>query len=99
MKRYSNYNANPFDNNVGDCTVRAISKATGESWDHTYIMLMLEGYMMKDMPTANHVWGSYLRSLGFIRYKVHDHITVNDFCRMHPYGVYVLALASHLSQQ
>lgn len=52
--------------------------------------------MMKDMPTANHVWGSYLRSLGFRRHKVHDHITVNDFCRMHPHGVYVLALTSHV---
>ena len=33
------YNANPFGRNVNDCTVRAISLATGQSWDETYKQL------------------------------------------------------------
>jgi len=30
------YNANPFGRLVNDCTVRAISLATNQSWDKTY---------------------------------------------------------------
>ena len=29
-------NANPFNNNIEDCTVRAISVAEGISWDEAY---------------------------------------------------------------
>lgn len=36
---FKNYNPNPQNNLVIDCTVRAISKATGQSWDETYIGL------------------------------------------------------------
>ena len=34
MFRY--YNANPRGRKVNDCTVRAISLATGTTWDETY---------------------------------------------------------------
>jgi hypothetical protein len=30
------YNANPLGRHVSDCSVRAISLATGRSWDETY---------------------------------------------------------------
>ena len=30
------YNANALGNNVDDCTIRAISCATGKSWDYVY---------------------------------------------------------------
>lgn len=33
---YRFYNANPKNNNITDCFIRALSCATGESWDHTY---------------------------------------------------------------
>ena len=33
---YEFYNANPKGRHVNDCTVRAISLATGRSWDVTY---------------------------------------------------------------
>lgn len=62
---YSAYNPNPMGARVGDCTVRAISRATGESWDAVYCGLCVEGLRLCDMPTANHVWGAYLRRLRF----------------------------------
>ena len=64
---YSAYNPNPMGARVGDCTVRAISRATGESWDTVYCGLCVEGLRLCDMPTANHVWGAYLRRHGFRR--------------------------------
>ena len=94
------YNANPQHKRVGDCTVRAISKALGQSWKKTYTELMLEGLLLCDMPSANHVWGSYLRNKGFKRKIIPDNYpvdyTVEDFANDHPNGTYVLALSSHV---
>ena len=33
MSQFKPYNPNPARNRVGDCTVRAICKATGKCWD------------------------------------------------------------------
>ena len=97
---YSAYNPNPMGARVGDCTVRAISRATGESWDTVYCGLCVEGLRLCDMPTANHVWGAYLRRHGFRRRALPDDCpdcyTVADFCRDHPHGTYVLAISGHV---
>ena len=39
---FSYFNPNPAGRQVGDCTVRAISKSTGQSWDETYMGLCLQ---------------------------------------------------------
>lgn len=95
-----NYNANPVNNRVGDCTVRAISKALGQSWEQTYVEIFLQGFMMYDMPSANAVWGAYLRKKGFSRHVVPDErpdcYTVEDFCCDNPDGIYILALPGHV---
>ena len=92
---YSAFNPNPAGARVGDCTVRAISRATGESWDTVYCGLCVEGLRLCDMPTANHVWGAYLRRHNFRRHALPDDCpdcyTVADFCREHPLGTYDIA--------
>ena len=97
---FSYFNPNPEGKQVGDCTVRAIARATGQSWDATYIGLCLQGLIMGDMPSANSVWSAYLRRHGFTRNVVPntcpDFYTVEEFARDHPHGVYVLALSSHV---
>lgn len=50
---YINFNPNPDRKLVGDCVIRAISKAMNQSWDDTYLGLMLQGYSMHDMPSPN----------------------------------------------
>lgn len=94
------YNPNPDGNRVGDCTVRAMCKATGKEWEPTFCALTLEGFMRRDMPSANHVWGAYLRRHGFERHIIPnecpDCYTVADFCRDHPRGLYVLAIGGHV---
>lgn len=94
------YNPNPMSKNVGDCTVRAISRATGKSWEKTYVALALEGFLHGDMPSANSVWGAYLRRQGFFRHIVPDTCpdcyTVGDFAADHPQGTYILALSGHV---
>lgn len=94
------YNANPNGNRTEDCTVRAISKLTGKSWEDTYIGICLEGLIKSDIPMANRVWGKYMRRLGYKRYALPntcpDCYTVEDFCIDHPEGKYLLALEGHV---
>lgn len=62
------YNPNPVGNNVGDCVIRAITKAMDKSWEDTYIDIVVQGFLHSDMPSSNHVWDAYLRDNGFNRY-------------------------------
>lgn len=94
------YNANPSKNLVGDCVIRAISKATNQTWNETYLDVVKQGYLVKDMPSSNSVWGGYLISKGFKRYVIPnncpDCYNVRDFCKDFPNGVYLLATGSHV---
>lgn len=97
---YVNYNANPYSQRVGDCTVRAISKALGQDWDKTYVEMCLMGLTRGDMPSANAVWGSYLKSKGFKRKMIPDQCpecyTVKQFAEDHKKGIFILALNGHV---
>ena len=85
---------------MGDCTVRAISKATGKEWGETYLAMAVQGYLEGDMPSANAVWGAYLRRIGYRRYIVPDTCpdcyTVGRFSDDHPDGTFILALSGHV---
>lgn len=93
-------NPNPNGMYVEDCVVRAISIVTDRSWDDIYVHLCLQGFIMKNMPSVNKVWGTYLSSIGFVRdqlpTKCPDCYTVRDFCFEHRYGIYILATGSHV---
>lgn len=97
---YCEYNLNPSGKRVGDCVIRAIARATGRSWAETYTGLCAAGLELCDMPSANAVWGAYLRRHGFRRHILPDTCpdcyTVEDFCREHPDGLYVLAISGHV---
>ena len=90
------YNPNPYEKNVGDCTVRAISKALGQDWYRTYLGLCIEGAVRGDMPSANVTWGAYLRRHGFRRDMAPEDMTVAEFAKGHPHGTYILALSGHV---
>ena len=98
---YELYNPNPMKRNVGDCSVRAISKALNTDWETAYITIMLSGYAMCDMPSSDAVWGAVLRKNGFYREAVPDRCpdcyTAEDFCIDHPNGTFVLAFGGHVA--
>ena len=97
---YIQTNPNPNGSFVEDCVVRAISIATGRSWNDIYFHLCLQGYIMKNMPSVNKVWGTYLRSIGFVRTPLPntcpDCYSVRNFCADNPKGIYILATGSHV---
>lgn len=97
---YVRHNENPNNANRGDCVVRAISLAVGQTWDDTYVDLAVLGFGFKDMPSSNYVWSAYLKSKDFtvraIPNTCPDCYTVINFCREHPTGTYILATGTHV---
>lgn len=93
------YNPNPRGRRVGDCAVRALAKATGQSWYDAYIELTAQGINDGDMPSADAVWGACLAQRGFKRFAVPntcpDCYTAADFAIDHPRGVFVLGFGGH----
>jgi hypothetical protein len=94
------YQPNPCGRNVGDCAVRAISKALGMDWETAYAMIVKAGFLMNDMPSSNSVWGSVLRTNGFYRHVIPnscpDCYSINDFAEDHPKGVFVVCTGNHV---
>lgn len=94
------YNINPCNKSVGDCVIRAISTALNQPWEKTYLDICLQGFIMCDMPSANHVWGAYLKEKGLSRHTIPhelaDDYSVNDFCDDNPEGTFILACSGHV---
>lgn len=95
------WNPNPKARMVGDCSVRAVAKALDVDWDTAYCLITLTGFISKDMPSSDAVWGSVLRTHGFHRNAISDSCpdcyTAEDFCRDNPIGTFVLGFGGHVA--
>lgn len=98
---WQEYNPNPTGKRVGDCVVRALSKALGLDWEAAFLSAVAMAYRMADMPSSDSVWGAVLRSHGFTRQAIPntcpDCYTAADFCRDHPSGTFVLGFGGHVA--
>lgn len=96
---YVKYNPNPTMRNVGDCAVRAISKALRMDWETAFAILSMYAYQLCDMPSSDAVWGAVLSNNGFKRKSIPSTCpncyTAKDFCRDNPQGTYVLGFGGH----
>lgn len=97
---YEMWNPSPIGAKVGDCAVRALSKALGSDWGSVYTMLVVKGYEMSDMPNSNAVINALLMDRGFERETIPNTCpycyTVKDFAEEHPEGTFVLGTGSHV---
>lgn len=96
------FNPNPVKSiGVGDCTVRAVAKALGITWEDAYARLSYNGFLMGDIPNSDTVLGALLRENGFKREVVPNTCpecyTIEDFCIEHPTGTYVLKSDNHVA--
>lgn len=93
-------NPNPEKLRTDDCTVRALSLVLGIPWDAAYVLLVSKGLELKVMPDKPSVIHAVLREHGYHRSVVPDSCpdcyTVEEFCRDHPVGKYVVASDSHV---
>lgn len=92
---YVHYNPNPNGATVGDCVVRALCKALKMDWDKCYGEVVAYGYWLKDMPSANRVWGKLLSDKCYKRSVCDCDCTVKEFCEQHLNGTFILAIQGH----
>ena len=97
---YIYVNPNPRGALIGDCAVRAIAVALGITWDDSYRLLADYGFMLKNLPNADSVWGAVLMDNGYSRKAIPDTCpacyTIRDFCHDHPQGTFVVGTGSHV---
>lgn len=98
---YSYFNPNPAGRKVGDCAIRAVSKALSVDWQTAYAMVTSNGFIMGDMPSADSVWGATLQQSGFRKAVIPDTCpecyTAGEFADDHQHGIYVLAFGGHVA--
>ena len=92
-------NPNPCRAEEPDCVVRAISVATEQSWRRTHWELCLMSHIKCTMPSVNWLWERYLKKRGFEKFLLPENcpecVTVREFARRYPEGVYVIGTGSH----
>jgi len=95
------YNPNPVGRRVGDCSIRALSKALDIDWEQAFILTAVNAYSMGDMPSSDSVWGAVLRRHGFYRTSIPntcpDCYTAEEFCKDNPEGIFVLGFGGHVA--
>jgi len=100
MMYFKYYNPNKKNKSAGDCVIRMLTVVTKKSWEECYWMVCEEGEKFGDMPSANYVWMNILYNLGFKRKIVPDTCpacySINDFCKDHPEGLFVVGTGSHV---
>ena len=96
---FSYYNANPYGRLVNDCTIRAISLATGETWNDTYKELSdfarMQGSMLDDVMYID----SYLDKMFDKVYQRNNRkrLTVREFTQQYPIGIFLITMRGHIT--
>ena len=92
-------NPNPVRDEEPDCVVRALSLATGKTWDEVHFELSEMSRENGTMPSVNWLWGLWLKRCGFKPFLLPEScpecVTVQEFCRRYPIGTYVIGTGSH----
>lgn len=92
-------NPNPLGRQTGDCVIRALAIATGQSWRDTYRQLCDLGERYADLPNSNMIWNMFLRRRGAKQFLLPENcpecITVQAFCERYPEGIYVIGTGDH----
>ena len=100
---YINYNANPKGLKTGDCVIRALSKATGKSWDEVYTELFEIAFKKKRLPNEDSVYKVFLKNNNFIesparRNECGKMISVEEFSKnVDGDTMYIIQTRKHLT--
>lgn len=97
---YKFYNPNPCARFVGDCVIRAITKAEKMTWNEVYISVCIFGLVFCNMPSGNDIWTAFLEYRGYRQYNLPTSrercLTVRNFCREYPTGNYIVGTGTHV---
>lgn len=84
----------------GDCVIRALSIAGGISWLEAFDLLVTYARKTYDVPSGQTCYEKVYEKFGFVKHSVRvvkgeKRMTVEDFCKKHPGGRYILKVANH----
>ena len=92
-------NENPYNLDTGDCVIRAITTALNYNWFMVHDELSFLSRKMGDVITSNRVWKQWLINKGYREFQAQNEcpncLTVEKFCRNHPYGRYILSTCEY----
>lgn len=101
-KRWKEFNPNPKERNIGDCTLRSYCAAFGISWDKSFDIASKVAKENSSMIqyVADKVLTEEFNCVVDEKYnkktvKSKDRIKVNEFALSHPYGTYILHVPKH----
>lgn len=101
---FVNYNHNPKQKKTNDCVIRAISFATGKTWQDVYKDLAELGVKHCLMPNDRKNWKAYLKKLGYNMEKMpktlsNKRYTVEEFANEIAFKnhTYIIKVAKHLT--
>jgi len=100
---YMFWNANPKSIvSSTDCVPRAISTATGLTWEESVRGLTETGIKLHSVLNDKKVFDAWLQENGWMKHKQprkpnNRKYTAAEFCKLYPKGTYVINLANHLS--
>lgn len=101
--RYTFHNANPKNRlTAADCVPRAISTATGKSWEEVTRSLTEEAIKQYSVLNEKKVYDTWLTRNGWVKNKQprkrnNKKYTVEEFAALNNKGTYVVGVASHLT--
>lgn len=89
------YNANPYNRDIADCVIRALSVLTNRTWHEVYDELTdLAGNVGMMFDRVEFV-EDYLDKR-YVR-ECHYSKTIEEFVKEHPYGKYAITLNGHIT--
>lgn len=109
--RFETYDPNPFTQsrrpkdrrgnrvilNTGDCTIRALTKISGKTYDEIYAMLAKEGARRHQMMNGTDTIGYVCKEFGYsiYRFSSSDFIPFGTFMSVYKRGKFVLMSRDH----
>jgi len=96
------HNENPKGRRTGDCVIRAIARASGDSWEDTLTGLFHVGLRVKSELAYRDCYEKYLGERGWLKHKQPrkddgTKYTVAEWCRKHRNATMVVSVANHLT--
>ena len=102
MDKYFEYfQPNPLNNTTNDCTIRAICAVTGLSWYEVFDKIVEEARKECMYPNDSAFMKQRLSLFGLEKRTIprpkkgQKSLTVQQFCKEHPTGKYILSTAHH----
>ena len=96
------HNENPKGRRTGDCVIRAIARASGDSWDDTLTGLFKVALRVKSELAWKDCYEKYLAEQGWTKVKQPrkadgSKYTVKEWAEIHQDGNYIIRAAHHMT--